>query len=82
MAEKAMLFSDTEAYEKIIATKSPAQAKQFGRLAKGFKEDIWVEKREEVVVKGNSAKFSQNKKLAAFLVQTNKRILVVYYPPF
>src|ERR1700712_4217711 len=36
MAEKAKLFGDEAIIEKILAAKTPAEAKKLGRLIKGF----------------------------------------------
>jgi ribA/ribD-fused uncharacterized protein len=80
MAKKAELFGDKEMVAKIVAAKSPAEAKDLGRQVKNFNESIWNEKRFEIVVEGNFHKFSQNEELKAFLVDTKKRILVEASP--
>lgn len=80
MAQKAKLFGDEEVFEKILKAKSPAEAKKLGRLIRNFDEAIWLSEREKVVVKGNFHKFSQNKELRKFLLQTDKRILVEASP--
>lgn len=80
MAEKARLFNDADNLDKIINSKSPAQAKQFGREVIGFKEDIWIANRFEIVKKGNIAKFGQNPDLQNFLLSTTKRILAEASP--
>ncbi|MCT4591170.1 MAG: NADAR family protein [Carboxylicivirga sp.] len=76
MAEKARLFDDLATREKIIQSKSPGEAKQLGRGVIGFKEDVWLQQRYEIVKCGNFEKFGQNKDLAAFLLSTKNRILV------
>lgn len=80
MAEKARLFNDLDNLDKIINSKSPSQAKQFGREVIGFNEDIWTANRFEIVKKGNIAKFGQNPELKDFLLSTTKRILVEASP--
>ncbi|EAC7757406.1 NADAR family protein [Listeria monocytogenes] len=80
MAEKAKLFNDMEMREKILAAKHPKQAKDFGRLIRGFQEDIWLKNRFNIVIRANQAKFSQNEELKKFLMQTKKRILVEASP--
>ncbi|EKZ4974847.1 NADAR family protein [Listeria monocytogenes] len=80
MAEKAKLFNDMEMREKILAAKHPKQAKDFGRLIRGFQEDIWLENRFNIVMRANQAKFSQNEELKKFLMQTKNRILVEASP--
>ncbi|ECC0871907.1 NADAR family protein [Listeria monocytogenes] len=80
MAEKAKLFNDMEMREKILAAKHPKQAKDFGRLIRGFQEDIWLKNRFNIVMRANQAKFSQNEELKKFLMQTRNRILVEASP--
>ncbi|EAW7092357.1 NADAR family protein [Listeria monocytogenes] len=80
MAEKAKLFNDMEMREKILAAKHPKQAKDFGRLIRGFQEDIWLKNRFNIVMRANLAKFSQNEELKKFLMQTKNRILVEASP--
>lgn len=80
MAEKARLFNDKTNLDKIINSKSPAQAKQFGREVLGFNEELWCENRFQIVVKGNLAKFEQNTELMQFLLSTKNRILVEASP--
>lgn len=80
MAEKARLFNDSDILNKILASKKPGEAKSLGREVKGFDENIWNEKRFEIVVKGNINKFGQNKKLKEYLIKTNNRVLVEASP--
>lgn len=80
MAEKALLFSDSEIREKILTAGSPGKAKAFGRQIRGFSEDVWVEHRFDIVVKGNYAKFHQNKELGKFLLETGTKVLVEASP--
>lgn len=80
MAEKARLFGKNAIAEEIILAKTPAQAKSLGRQVLGFDENEWKKYRFEIVVRGNMAKFSQNKDLGDYLLQTGKRILVEASP--
>lgn len=80
MAEKAKLFKHEAMFQKIIACKSPAEAKKLGRQVENFNHDIWVENRFEIVKQANYYKFSQDPELAKFLKQTNKRVLVEASP--
>ncbi|MFN8345730.1 MAG: NADAR family protein [Spirosomataceae bacterium] len=80
MAQKARLFGDSEIAEKIVQVKSPAEAKKLGRLIPHFDETVWLSEREHIVIEGNFHKFSQNKELRAFLLQTQERILVEASP--
>jgi ribA/ribD-fused uncharacterized protein len=80
MAEKARLFGDGEAREKILAAASPAAAKKLGRTVRGFHEQKWTRARFDIVVAGSRAKFGQNAPLAAFLAGTRDRVLVEASP--
>lgn len=80
MAEKARLFNDKKALEKILESKHPADAKKLGRTVKGYQEDIWKKQRFDIVVRGNQAKFSQNEKYKEFLLNTTDRVLVEASP--
>jgi len=80
MAEKARLFGDGEAREKIVAAASPAAAKKLGRGVRGFHEQRWARARFDIVVAASRAKFGQNPELAEFLVGTKNRVLVEASP--
>jgi ribA/ribD-fused uncharacterized protein len=80
MAKKALLFNDKEIFEKIIQTKSPAEAKKLGREVKNYVDTVWLANRFEIVKEGNLYKFGQNKDLKEFLLNTNERILVEASP--
>src|SRR5688572_29266092 len=60
MAEKARLFGDHEALERILAAPSPGAAKRLGRGVRAFDEARWQARRYEIVVAGNLHKFRQN----------------------
>ncbi|WP_084717294.1 NADAR family protein [Xenorhabdus poinarii] len=80
MAEKARLFNDAEALIKIINAKTSGAAKAYGREIQGFDQSVWDEHRLKIVIEGNLAKFSQNKSLAEFLLNTGDKILVEASP--
>ncbi|MEM7134167.1 MAG: NADAR family protein [Chloroflexota bacterium] len=80
MAEKARLFGDETKLEQILVAPHPGAAKQFGREISGFDDAAWAEVRFEVAVRGNIAKFSQNKELNRYLVNTKRRVLVEASP--
>ena len=80
MAEKARLFNDDVALQKIIAAPHPGAAKKLGRTVLSFDEETWVAHRFDIVVRGNLAKFSQDINLKSFLLNTNKRVLVEASP--
>jgi ribA/ribD-fused uncharacterized protein len=80
MAEKARLFSDEEILSKILTAPSPGEAKNLGRMVKGFREDVWDVCRFEFTVNGNAAKFRQNESLQEFLLETGDKIIVEASP--
>jgi ribA/ribD-fused uncharacterized protein len=41
MYQKALLFKDRDAAERIMQTESPAEQKRLGRLVKNFDRDKW-----------------------------------------
>ncbi|TQV72243.1 NADAR family protein [Aliikangiella marina] len=80
MAEKARIFGNSELVSKIIEATNPSKAKALGRQVTGFTNEIWNRHRFEVVVRGNLAKFSQNKTMKEYLLSTNRRVLVEASP--
>jgi len=80
MAQKALLFKDTENYQRIIQARSPKEAKELGRQVKNFEETIWNAKRLDIVVEGNMQKFTQHVDLKEFLLSTKERVLVEASP--
>lgn len=80
MAEKARLFNDAAAEEKILKALSPAAAKKLGRLVQHFDAATWDAKKFNIVVKGNLLKFSQYPKMKEFLINTGNNIIVEASP--
>lgn len=80
MYSKAKLFNDHEKMNEIIKEPNQSCQRKLGRQVNGFKESIWIEKREEIVRIGNQEKFIQNKELNFFLKETNKMILAETSP--
>ena len=80
MASKARLFGDEDTWNEIMNAYSPAEYKKLGRKVKGFDATIWDEKKLDIVVEGNKAKFSQNPELKEFLLSTGDAILVEASP--
>ena len=73
MAEKARLFGDDDMCRQILATRDTKKQKQLGRKVRGFNIDLWNAACEDIVYKGNLAKFQQNPKLLAKLKATGSR---------
>ena len=80
MMEKARLFGNSEIADRILASKTPGEAKQLGREVEGFNQKVWQDARFGIVVEGNLLKFSQNKGLKDFLLSTGDRVLVEASP--
>ena len=80
MAEKARVFKDEEVFNRILRETSPKNIKALGRKVKNFNSDVWDKVKFDIVVKGNYAKFSQNKELFEFLMHTGDKILVEASP--
>ena len=71
MAQKAKLFNDKEIFAQILQVKHPNEAKQLGSKVRNYNEQIWQEKRFDIVVQANFAKFSQHPELKILI--SNKR---------
>ena len=80
MAEKARLFGDEENLKEILNAGEPGKAKALGRMVSGFSDEIWNEHRFAIVVRGNLAKFAQNKELGTLLLRTGTKVLVEASP--
>jgi ribA/ribD-fused uncharacterized protein len=80
MAGKALLFGDAETAEQIIAAPHPHAAKELGRQVRGFDEARWAERRSDLVVAGNLAKFGQHPDLREYLLRTGDRVIVEASP--
>jgi ribA/ribD-fused uncharacterized protein len=80
MAAKARLFGDEAAVPPILGARTPAEAKNLGRLVRGFDEQRWSAARFELVVAGNVAKFGQDPALRDYLLSTRARVLVEASP--
>ena len=74
MAEKARLSKDEASLQKIMKTKSPKMMKAYGRRVAGFNAEAWDAVKEEVVYRGNMAKFGQNPGLLCRLLATKGTI--------
>ena len=60
MEQKALLFGDEEIAKLIMETADPKTHKELGRKVRNFNANKWNEVADEVVFKGNYAKFTQN----------------------
>ncbi len=80
MSQKATLFGDEGALQKILASESPREIKAIGRIIQNFDQKMWEQHRLSIVYNANLAKFSQNAELKKILLATNQKILVEASP--
>lgn len=80
MSQKALLFGDAETFGKIMASDDPRDYKAMGREVKNFKPETWDAKKYEIVLAGNILKFSQNRELKNFLLETGDKVLAEASP--
>lgn len=80
MAEKARLFGDEAALERVLESDDPGAAKAAGRGVVGFDDAVWEDARFGIVVAGNELKFGQNGPLRRYLVSTAPAVLVEASP--
>ena len=59
-AKKARLFQDRRAEELVMSSPDPSAYKRIGRGVRNFDNAVWDRVREDAVVVGNLAQFSQN----------------------
>ncbi|KAH8732486.1 hypothetical protein GQ44DRAFT_585201, partial [Phaeosphaeriaceae sp. PMI808] len=79
MVQKALLFSDTSAATKMLATTDPKRHKALGRQVKNFDPEIWDANKVRIVEEGNYHKFTKSgdaERLRGLLEATGERELV------
>lgn len=74
-AKKAELFNDDEAHVKIMQTSNPYVIKNLGSRVKNFVKISWENQTKHLALDACLAKFSQNKDLPDFLIETGRRII-------
>lgn len=80
MMQKAKLFGDEVTLNRMLTKDSPKDIKDLGRQIQHFDDQIWDQNKFDIVRRGNYLKFSQNKELKHFLLQTKNKILVEASP--
>ncbi|XP_019853895.1 PREDICTED: uncharacterized protein LOC100638431 [Amphimedon queenslandica] len=80
MYQKAILFGDDEAAQKILDTSEPREQKAIGRTVRNFDDKVWKENCRDIVKRGNKAKFTQNEDLKEKLMSTIGTTLVEASP--
>lgn len=77
---KAVTFGDKVRARAILNSSNPWEQKKLGRAVKNFDENVWNSVCENVMLKGNLAKFSQNEHLKRLLSETAGATLVEASP--
>ncbi|EPQ55536.1 DUF1768-domain-containing protein [Gloeophyllum trabeum ATCC 11539] len=85
MAQKALLFSDRETLDKVLAVNGTTNGdmtlvKALGRMVSPFDDHTWKRERERIVLEGSLHKFRQNEELREALLSTGDKILVEASP--
>ena len=75
MYQKAVLFSDNEIAEQILATSDVGKIKALGRKVKKYNDIIWNGMRQIIIYEGLLEKFRQNDDLKNELLATGQDIL-------
>lgn len=76
MYAKAKLFNDDKIAADVLKEPQPASQKALGRKVKGFEQDTWDNKKENIIVAGLIHKFEQDENLRKLLIYTKRYILV------
>lgn len=80
MASKARLFGDEEVFQEIMNADNPSVYKKLGRKIRGFEQSLWDERKYDIVVEGNKAKFGQNPEIKEFLLSSSDAIIAEASP--
>jgi ribA/ribD-fused uncharacterized protein len=65
---KAIVFGDEEIAKQILTDGNPKKVKALGRKVQNYNEEVWNEKRYQIMLDANIAKFSQNEDLKKLLL--------------
>lgn len=80
MHQKALMFKDKEIADRILKVSDPKHQKELGRQVRGFRADVWDKMKLDIVIKGNYAKFSQNRDLRRQMLSVDNRQFVEASP--
>jgi len=80
MAEKARMFGDDVALNRIMNAVDPSDQKRYGRCVNNFNKEQWDAAARDIVFKGCYAKFTQNQDLKQALLATAGTTLVEASP--
>lgn len=77
---KAELFGDEDSMGKIMRTNDPSLQKKIGRAIANYDEEVWKEKRYNIVFQLLVEKFKQNSDLKSILLNTGDKCIVECSP--
>ena len=80
MAEKARLFKDHRAVERIMSSPDPRTHKRLGRGVRNFDSVVWDREKQQAVLSGTYAKFTQNPAMKNHLLSTGTKRLAEASP--
>ena len=80
MASKARLFGDYSTISAKLTTDDCRKHKRLGRQVRLYDHDSWLHERENIALRSNPAKFSQNEDLRLTLLHTGQRRLAEASP--
>ena len=79
-AEKSCLFGDYRALQNIMRVSNPKLHKQYGCEVRNFDAVVWEPERENIMLVGSYAKFTQNPAMQQHLLGTGDRLLAEASP--
>lgn len=82
MFAKACMFNDRRAMRLIQLSQHPSIAKKIGRRVEGYNEQLWSERRYDIVKGIVRSKFEMNKTLRKFLLSHSVNTVFVESSPY
>ena len=80
MYKKAMLFGDHEVADMIMEQNSPRKQKFLGRQVRGYVDEVWMGKCQDIMVPGLVSKFMQDTYSLNCMLETGDSIIVEASP--
>ena len=80
MINKAVTFNDKVSFEKINACNDPMQCKMLGRKVKGYKQEVWDQRRYPAMMNALLWKYGGCEKFRDTMTDTGNKIIVEASP--
>lgn len=80
MVQKARMFGDKKAENRMFSTDSPRTVKAIGREVRGYVDAVWTARRYDAVLLGSFFKFTHSRTHYDALMSTGEQILVEASP--